>query len=359
MQTYQLVITSIFVGATAVVAIGGWYTKSTQVALAAGALATVGLVVVIILGLVDPKGANDTSGNVQTARLIPQTRRLIRVFPFFNETSIVRLQLESCRGYFSDVIVIESTVSHVGKPHELTFPYEEMQNAFPELSILYVVLNDEDLQLLPSDDYKAKAWKRDTNQKVVGMQRGLERMAARNGDLVLISDADEIFRHSAVNAAVAKIQSATDQVSFTMPAKHWYFRQFNITWPETFVPCAAMFMVDTNYTIEERNKHFLPSGSAAKSSNNAIKKYNHVVDNAGWHLSYFGKTQRSEKVLNFADSAGRESSPSVELKDLTDEKHPSSEVAAHGHGNKHWSDRPELPDACVLVPHLCTEHLLA
>ena len=79
MQTYQLVIASIFVGATALVAIGGWYTKRTQVALAAGALATVGLVVVIILGLVDPKGANDTGEFSSTLNNDDDDKLLTRV----------------------------------------------------------------------------------------------------------------------------------------------------------------------------------------------------------------------------------------------------------------------------------------
>ena len=56
MQTYQIVIAIIFVSVAALVALSGWYTNRTGVVLAAGGLAAMGLVVLTILGLVDPAG---------------------------------------------------------------------------------------------------------------------------------------------------------------------------------------------------------------------------------------------------------------------------------------------------------------
>lgn len=54
MQTYQLVIAYSLIGAAVLVALVGWYKGQTRIGLAAGALAGVGLIVVTILGHVDP-----------------------------------------------------------------------------------------------------------------------------------------------------------------------------------------------------------------------------------------------------------------------------------------------------------------
>ena len=54
MKTYQLVIAYSLIGAAVLVALVGWYKGQTRIGLAAGALAGVGLIVVTILGHVDP-----------------------------------------------------------------------------------------------------------------------------------------------------------------------------------------------------------------------------------------------------------------------------------------------------------------
>lgn len=57
MYRYQLVTASVFAGVSAVLALAAWYNGWTRVGLAAGGFAFVGLLLVTLLGQMDPPDA--------------------------------------------------------------------------------------------------------------------------------------------------------------------------------------------------------------------------------------------------------------------------------------------------------------
>ena len=278
----------------------------------------------------------------------------VRCFPLFNETSVLKLQIESCR-MFEYIIIIESKVSHVGKPKPIIFWPDAYRN-HPS-TFIHVVLEEVDLNIPKDMDENSKAWWRDRYQKIIGLEKGVQRIRELYKNptelTILASDCDEIIEYDKFESGVDILrQNSSSLVGFEMDKSKWYFRQFNITWPENWLSAALLFKLSSKETVQSRIQnpaHGKIDMSGHDRHNIIIPYYTHKIQDAGYHLSYFGE-ERQEKWHNFADWDGkqRDTGPRV-----THKENPHSEIAAYGHGNKIWTDGPILPPACRSNPLIC------
>jgi hypothetical protein len=128
---------------------------------------------------------------LKTLAVRSEPRRIIDAFPFFNELEMLRVRLEELSPVVDKFILVESAMTHSGKPKELLF--EQRRDEFePWLDkIIHVVMD----RLPDSKDH----WVRERAQRD-GIHEGIEQAGAYGEDIVLVSDTDEIPRRSTVRA---------------------------------------------------------------------------------------------------------------------------------------------------------------
>ncbi|MBA4067326.1 MAG: hypothetical protein C0501_27180 [Isosphaera sp.] len=110
-------------------------------------------------------------------------------FPFFNELDVLDLRLRELDKVADRFVLVESTVTHAGRPKPLHFAENRGRYAAFADRIVHVVVEDSPASPDP--------WDRERHQREA-IRRGLT--GCRPGDLVLVSDVDEIPNPAAVRA---------------------------------------------------------------------------------------------------------------------------------------------------------------
>jgi hypothetical protein len=123
-------------------------------------------------------------------------------FPFYNELTLLEMRLRELDGFVDKHILVESPTTHSGKPKPLWFDDNKERFAAWKDKIIHVVA--ELPGALPED--QSPRWVRENAQRDA-LRTGLEQANAHKGDVVLVSDADEIPRGSKVEEFVKLVQS--------------------------------------------------------------------------------------------------------------------------------------------------------
>ena len=131
------------------------------------------------------------TNQLKTLAVRSEPLRIMDAFPFFNEVEMLRVRLAELSPVVDKFILVESAMTHSGKPKELLF--EQRRDEFePWLDkIIHVVME----RLPDSKDH----WVRERAQRN-GIHEGIEQAGAYGEDVVLVSDTDEIPRRSTVRA---------------------------------------------------------------------------------------------------------------------------------------------------------------
>lgn len=123
---------------------------------------------------------------------------LISGFTFFNEVDLLRLRLAYEHPIVDYIIVLEATRTHAGRPKMLYFDrYRDLFRPYLD-KITYVVIDDmpqvESIAYtgwndLPAHEYR---WHLEEHQRNC-ILRGLDRLGARDDDVVFLTDLDELI----------------------------------------------------------------------------------------------------------------------------------------------------------------------
>lgn len=209
--------------------------------------------------------------------------RIFDVFPFWKELSLLELHLEEIGDLVDRIVLVESAYTYTCGPKPLYFAENRSRFIRWLPKIEHVVVNELG-PLLPgwNQNWSHEIYQR--NQIAVG----LERSGARDDDIVLILDVDEIPSRKTIET-VRKIGMAgilRELPLFLRTRLHYYFLDCVTAGPnDWYRACACSYG-----WLKKRTPH------SARVDDFAISK-GRFLDNAGWHFSYLGNTEFvSEKI---------------------------------------------------------------
>lgn len=195
--------------------------------------------------------------------------------PLFNELDILELRLRELSPVVDYFVIVEAMTTHKGDRKPLH--YAESAARFKEWhgKIIHIVVAD-----MPDGDGLAAIRRREMWQRNA-IVRGLA--GAKDDDMVLISDADEIPRASAI-PHLAPWLVEHDGSIITFVQKLYYYNLNTHApdrpWPGTRAARAA--------DVRALTPHIIRNGMGQPD---AHYPHHARMDNAGWHFSYFGDAE--------------------------------------------------------------------
>jgi hypothetical protein len=211
--------------------------------------------------------------------------RVFDCFTFFNEADLLEIRLHELAEVVDFHVVVEATTTFAGRPRALELDLADPRWAPFRDRIVHVIVAD-----MPSG---CDAWRRERFQRDA-ILRGLDRPAADGQplcgplDLVIVSDADEILRASAV--AVARNQLVSGIAGFAQRLFYYHVNQ------RAYVPDGndrldtetGSWLVWNKARVARRRD--LQTPERLRSTLEADLAF--VVPDAGWHFSYCGGASR-------------------------------------------------------------------
>ncbi len=219
-------------------------------------------------------------------------------FMFYDEDLVIDLRLNILNEYVHKFVIVESKFTHSGKKRELLFDinkYSKFKN-----KINYIVLENEpeDLEKVHDNDtddkknskYIMNALKRENFQRN-GIKKGLTN--AEPGDLILVSDVDEI-----PNLSNLDLNEINDNI--ILFKQNFYYYKFNLKledmpWLGT-KGCKYKNLKSPQWLRNIKDKKYPFWRLDVLFSD---KKYSNIkfIDNGGWHFSNMKTPEEIEKKM--------------------------------------------------------------
>ena len=217
---------------------------------------------------------------------------------FYDEDLVIDLRLNILNEYVHKFVIVESKFTHSGKKRELLFDinkYSKFKN-----KINYIVLENEpvDLEKVHDNDtddkknskYIMNALKRENFQRN-GIKKGLTN--AEPGDLILVSDVDEI-----PNLSNLDLNEINDNI--ILFKQNFYYYKFNLKledmpWLGT-KGCKYKNLKSPQWLRNIKDKKYPFWRLDVLFSD---KKYSNIkfIDNGGWHFSNMKTPEEIEKKM--------------------------------------------------------------
>lgn len=192
-------------------------------------------------------------------------------FLFFNELDILEIRLNELDGLVDRFILVESNLTHSGKPKPMWF--RDNKHRFERF--LPKITHIEVLDMPVTDD----PWVREIHQRNA-MMRGIPKDGP-GSDLLISGDLDEIPRRS----AIAWSLPITTMCALDMSCYHMYLNAYVGQWKLPTIGPVGSYRASSPRAIR------LLSGGGAHP----------IIPNAGWHFGWAGGVDRmAAKFAAFA-----------------------------------------------------------
>lgn len=200
-------------------------------------------------------------------------RKIVDCFTFYNEYKMLKFRLTELYDVVDHFVIVEANKTFVGAEKEMNFlKIEEDIKHFLD-KVIYIQVTD-----MPVGD---DAWAREKHQRNC-ISRGLDVLNLDDEDIVTITDCDEIpdpgcLNHFLNHLIMQPISLRQDLYYYNLNTK------FKNKWYHSKLVTYELFKV---YGGAENIRM---SGST------------HLVENGGWHFSYFGDVKTIQnKLKNFS-----------------------------------------------------------
>lgn len=209
-------------------------------------------------------------------------------FTLFNELDLLEIRFEEMYGCVDYFIIVEAdhTFTNIPKPYY-----------FEENAERYARFSDKIRYIKHKSKLHADPWQNETDQRNAISEGYCD---AEPGDVVIISDVDEILRATVIDSVRA---SDNDICAFRMPLFHYMFNWMNIGERKNLAwAMAAKFpIIDglTPQTLRDQRFSFFEGQSCSYKDASCV-----VFDHSGWHFSYMGDIEnirRKQKSFSHAN----------------------------------------------------------
>jgi beta-1,4-mannosyl-glycoprotein beta-1,4-N-acetylglucosaminyltransferase len=214
-------------------------------------------------------------------KITKQTLKVIDCFTFYNEIDMLTHRLETLYNVVDYFILVEATLTHVGKQKEMYYSKELFKKYSDK--IIHVIVDDFPFNEHTINCLKNEQWKNEKYQRNC-ITRGLSQLNLNNNDIILLSDVDEIINPETIkmiqNGKISintACQFEQDFYYYNIESQMdhlWYFsKAFQYGW-----------FLTTDFTLDDIRLSLWKT-----------------IPHGGWHLSYFGTPSFiSNKIKNFA-----------------------------------------------------------
>lgn len=206
-------------------------------------------------------------------------------FTFFNELDVLEIRLSELYDVVDRFVLVEATHTHKGDPKPLYFAENRQRFRAWADKIIHIVVGDlPGIHDPPEKKYTLPAiWRREMTQRQC-ILRGL--MDAKDDDIVLISDLDEIPRRTCIP------RNIPDGGVITYQQKLFYY---NVN-----TSCNNLIWQGTRATTVADVRTLTPDGVRWSTLSRGNYPVHLTWPNAGWHLSYFGDVKHiQQKMTSF------------------------------------------------------------
>lgn len=220
-------------------------------------------------------------------------------FTFFNELDLLEIRLNTLKDVVDKFVIAEATRTHTGRPKELVF--EKNRERFASFSdkIEYIIVDN----LLPEnevlkDPYNLP-WVNENRQRNA-LINGIK--DAHDGDILLLSDLDEIPRPQAVIKATNDLEDKAASVRLELISYNFYINYKNFTCPKWLMgTVAAKYgdLVSGEFLSGVKYDRYTQKSENQGVSLHKLRFVNPdiVLHNAGWHFSFLGGIDAIQKKL--------------------------------------------------------------
>lgn len=216
----------------------------------------------------------DISNNI-----ISNKKQVIDCFTFYNELELLYYRLKLLYNYVDKFVIVEANQTFMG--NEKILYYKENKHLYKEFEdkIVHIVV---DLPIKKEDINinKNNQWVNENYQRIC-IKTELDKMNLNKDDLIIISDLDEI-----INPNILVNKDNLLEKGYTLEQDFYYYN-LNCKHKEKWNRAKLITYGElTNLGCSEKVRHI----------NNYI-----ILQNAGWHLSYFGNIKFIQnKIKEFA-----------------------------------------------------------
>jgi len=200
--------------------------------------------------------------------------KLIDGFGFYNELGLLKYRLDTLYDIVDNFILVEATTTYMGNLKELF--YEKNKHLYEKYQdkIIHIIVDD-----MPD---ASDPWKPENHQRRC-ISRGLQNLNLQDEDLILVSDLDEIPNPK----ILSELKITGCKSMFSLNQDLYYYNLTNLV---------------NNSWVHPKIFSYSFYKNTLKYDTNSCRLMNvPILNNGGWHLSYFGDSSFiSNKIKNFA-----------------------------------------------------------
>ena len=224
--------------------------------------------------------------------------KIFDCFMYFDEEIVLDVRLNTLNNLVDYFVIVESKYTHKGEERNLKFNYERFKK-FKD-KIIYLIYDEQPTQIesiKPEDSEQEKSGKyilnaihRENGQRNY-IQKGLT--SAKNNDLILVSDVDEIPNLSAID-----IQNINKKIVLFKQDMFYYkfnLKIPNLKWTGT-KGCKKKDLISPQWlrNIKDRKySSFRLDTIFSKKKYSSIK----IINDGGWHFSNIKTAKEIEHKL--------------------------------------------------------------
>ncbi len=208
--------------------------------------------------------------------------KIVDCFIYYNELDLLNYRLHILNEQVDYFVLVESTHTHSGKEKELIYENnKEMFQSFHH-KIIHVIVDDFPYKY-PNINYDNKSdnsdsWHNERFQRNC-IVRGIEKLSLNDDDVIIISDLDEIPDPYTLQ----KIKN--NEISITLNALNMNFYYYNLNSKKEMMWNFSKILL-YKYFNELIQKKI--TCSDIRLNHIYINPVEYIINNGGWHLSYFG-----------------------------------------------------------------------
>jgi beta-1,4-mannosyl-glycoprotein beta-1,4-N-acetylglucosaminyltransferase len=210
--------------------------------------------------------------------------KIIDCFIFYNELDMLTYRLNILNDVVDYFVIVEATHTFVGKEKPLF--YQENKHLFEKNNhkIIHVIVDDFPHKYPNIDFEKKEQWNNEKFQRNC-ISRGIDKLNLSNNDIIIVSDVDEIPRIEILENIKCNKIIINEVKALQMDFYYYNLHSKLDHYTDVVRLLPYNLYKNINMTIDELR----------------FKYHKHFINNAGWHLSYFGDEKFiKNKIENFA-----------------------------------------------------------